>query len=151
MANKFACALIACVGILGTVSVYAQNSLEGIWQSIDDKSGSPKAILEIKKDSKGLYNASIIEFTPRLGYSPKQICARCPAPYTNQPILGMKIVTKLRSLGKNQYGQGQVIDPLTGIVYRMEGKLSQNGNHFTIRGYTEKSNLARTQTWLRAE
>ena len=45
------------------------SDLTGIWQSIDDKTGSPKALIEITKAENGSFTGKIIKVTPRPGYS----------------------------------------------------------------------------------
>lgn len=69
--------------------------ITGTWKNIDDKTGSSKAILEIRQESNGSYTAKIVKVTPRPGYTPRETCVNCPAPYTNQPILGMDVLTGL--------------------------------------------------------
>lgn len=41
---------------------FAQD-LTGTWQQIDDKSGSPKAIIEIRKESNNTYTGKIVKIT----------------------------------------------------------------------------------------
>lgn len=70
-----------------TSTVYATD-ISGIWKQIDDKTGSSKAMIKITKDQNNIYTGTILKITPRSGYTPQPICVKCPAPYTNQPILG---------------------------------------------------------------
>lgn len=140
--------------ILGTlVSVLSCGSMAkditGIWKNIDDKTGSSKAVLEIRKESNGTYTGKVIKVTPRPGYTPKQLCVNCPAPYTNKPILGMDILRNLQESGENDFTGGRIIDPLTGKIYSMKAKLSPNGNRLLLRGYVGVSALGRSQTWIR--
>ncbi len=125
------------------------NDISGTWKNIDDKTGSSKAILEIRQESNGTYTAKIIKITPRPGYTPKETCVNCPAPYTNKPILGMDVVKGLKPDGGSNFTQGKIIDPLTGHVYSMKAKLSPNGKRLTLRGYVGVSALGRSQTWIR--
>ncbi len=43
------------------------SDISGTWRSIDDKTGSAKAILEIRETSNGVYTAKITKITPRPG------------------------------------------------------------------------------------
>ena len=132
-------------------NVLAQD-LAGTWQQIDDKTGSPKAIIEIRKEANDTYNGKIIKVTPRPGYTPQKLCNKCPAPYTNQPILGMDVLTGLKHVADtNNYEKGKVIDPLAGKIYDAKVKLSSNGKRLTLRGYMGISALGRSQTWLRVD
>ena len=134
-----------------TGTIYAQD-LTGTWQQIDDKTGSPKALIEIRQDSNGTYAGKIVKVTPRPGYTPQKTCNKSPAPYTNQPILGMDVLTGLKQVGDSvNYEKGRVIDPLTGKIYDAKVRLSSNGKRLTLRGYVGVSALGRSQTWIRQE
>ena len=132
-------------------SALAQD-LTGTWQQIDDKSGSPKAIIEISKESNGTYTGQIVKITPRPGYTPQKTCNNCPAPYTNQPTLGMDILKGLKHVeGTGNYERGRVIDPLAGKVYDAKMKLNASGKRLTLRAYMGVSALGRSQTWIRLD
>ncbi|OTG79036.1 signal peptidase [Acinetobacter sp. ANC 5054] len=141
----------AVLGALVTSSTLFAQDLTGTWQQIDDKTGSPKALIEIRKDAKDTYTGKIIKVTPRPGYTPKEKCVNCPAPYTNQPILGMDVFKGLKLEGENTYADGKIIDPLAGKIYSLKGKISANGKRLHLRGYLGISAIGRTQTWIRAE
>ena len=134
-----------------TGTIYAQD-LTGTWQQIDDKTGSPKALIEIRQDSNGTYAGKIVKVTPRPGYTPQKTCNKCPAPYTNQPILGMDVLTGLKQVGDSvNYEKGRVIDPLTGKIYDAKVRLSSNGKRLTLRGYVGASALGPPHTSIRQE
>jgi uncharacterized protein (DUF2147 family) len=143
--------LATFVGLFFSGNLLAQD-LSGTWQQIDDKTGSPKAIIEIRKEANNTYAGKIVKVTPRPGYTPQKSCNNCPTPYTNQPILGMDVLTGLKHVpDTNNYEKGRVIDPLAGKIYDAKVKLSANGKRLTLRGYVGISALGRSQTWLRAE
>ncbi len=48
------------IAALMTGTAYAQD-LTGIWQQIDDKTGSPKAIIEIRQNDNGTFPGKIIK------------------------------------------------------------------------------------------
>lgn len=121
----------------------------GTWKNIDDKTGTSKAILDIRQESNGTYTAKVIKITPRPGYTPKDTCINCPAPYTNKPILGMDILTGLKHHDGLNYTHGKIIDPLSGNIYSMKAKLSANGKRLSLRGYVGVSALGRSQTWIK--
>ena len=123
--------------------------ITGIWKNIDDKTGSSKAVLEVRKESNGTYTGKIIKVTPLPGYTPKETCVNCPAPYTNKPILGMDVLKNLKQTGEENYSGGKIIDPLSGKIYSMKAKLSANGNRLSLRGYVGVSALGRSQIWIR--
>ena len=109
--------------------------ITGMWQSIDDKTGAPKALVEIRKEANGTYAGKIVKITPRAGYTPKETCVDCPAPYTNKPILGLDVMTGLKQGEGLNYVNGRILDPNSGKVYSMKAKLSSNGKRLHLRGY----------------
>lgn len=140
------------VGLFSATSSSFAQDIVGTWQQIDDKSGSPKAIIQIRKESNNTYTGKITKITPRPGYTPRERCNNCPAPYTNQPILGMEIIKGLKYVeGTNNYEKGRVIDPLSGKFYDAKMKLSATGKRLSLRAYLGVSALGRNQTWLRIE
>lgn len=137
--------------VIANTAALAQD-ISGTWQQIDDKTGSPKAVIEIRKESNNTYTGKITKITPRPGYTPRERCNNCPAPYTNQPILGMEILKGLKQVeGTNNYEKGRVIDPLSGKFYDAKMKLSTTGKRLSLRAYLGVSALGRNQTWLRIE
>ena len=127
------------------------NDITGLWKNIDDKTGSSKAVLEIRQENNGTYTAKIVKVTPRPGYTPKEYCIDCPPPYTNNPILGLDILTGLKYDGDNNFVNAKVLDPLSGKMYSGKAKLSPNGKRLTLRGYVGISALGRSQTWIKNE
>ncbi|MBQ1494957.1 MAG: DUF2147 domain-containing protein [Acinetobacter sp.] len=125
------------------------NDITGIWQSIDDKTGAPKALIEIREEANGTYAGKIVKITPRAGYTPKETCVDCPAPYTNKPILGLDVMTGLKQGEGLNYVNGRILDPNTGKIYSMKAKLSSNGKRLHLRGYLGVSALGRNQIWIR--
>ncbi|ENX09407.1 DUF2147 domain-containing protein [Acinetobacter courvalinii] len=129
---------------------FAQD-ITGLWQSIDDKTGAPKGIVEIRQEANGTYTGKVVKITPRTGYVPKEICVDCPAPYTNKPIIGLDVLTGLKHSEGLNYTSGRILDPNTGKIYSMKAKLSANGKRLHLRGYLGISALGRNQIWIRTE
>ena len=137
--------------LLSAVSSFSfAEDIIGLWQTIDDKTGAPKALVEIRKEN-DTYVGKIVKVTPRAGYTPKETCVDCPPPYTNKPIIGMDVLTGLKSTDGLNYTSGRILDPNTGKVYNMKAKLSSNGKRLHLRGYLGISALGRNQIWIRAE
>lgn len=150
MMKKFKAGFLFLAAMIGS-SAFAQD-LSGTWQQIDDKTGSPKAVIEIRKEANQTYTGKIIKVTPRPGYTPRELCNKCPAPYTNQPILGMDILKGLQQVkDSNNYEKGRVIDPLAGRIYDAKIRLNSTGKRLTLRAYMGVSTLGRSQTWIRIQ
>ncbi|MGE8557307.1 MULTISPECIES: DUF2147 domain-containing protein [unclassified Acinetobacter] len=143
--------LATLASALFSAHVFAED-ISGTWQQIDDKTGSAKAIIKIDKEANNTYTGKIIKITPRPGYTPRETCNKCPAPYTNDPILGMEIIKGLKHVaGTNNYEKGRVIDPLAGKVYDAKVRLNATGKRLTLRAYMGVSTLGRSQTWIRLD
>ena len=138
----------AFASLMFSGSLFAAD-LTGTWQSIDDKTGSPKALIEITKAENGTFTGKIVKVPPRAGYTPKTICVDCPAPYTNKPLVGLEIIKGLQHVDNNNYANGRILDPLAGKMYSLKGRLAANGKRLTLRGYVGISAIGRTQTWIR--
>ena len=138
-------------GLLSANSAVFSQDLTGTWQQIDDKTGSPKALIDIRKEQNGTFTGKITKITPRPGYTPREKCVDCPSPYTNQPILGLDVFKNLKSDGENVYSGGKILDPLSGKIYNLKGKQSANGKRLLLRGYIGISAIGRTQTWIRQD
>lgn len=136
--------------ILFSLSHFAfAQDITGIWQSVDDLTGAPKGQVEITQEANGTFTGKIIKITPRTGYTPKEFCTGCPAPYTNKPIVGLNVITKLKHKRDLTYTGGRILDPNTGRVYSLAAKLSSNGQRLHLRGYVGVSVLGRSQIWIR--
>ncbi|OBX28882.1 DUF2147 domain-containing protein, partial [Acinetobacter gandensis] len=98
------------------------------------------------------FTGKIIKITPRPGYTPQRTCNKCPAPYTNQPILGMEIIRGLKQVDNSKnYAKGRIIDPLSGKIYDAKIRLNGTGKRLTIRASIGVSVLGRNQTWIRID
>ena len=140
----------AIVIALAASSTFAQD-ITGTWRYIDDKTGEPKGLVKIEKQSNGTYAGTVLKLTPRAGYTPKEFCTHCPPPYTNKPIVGMQVITGLKSEDHINYSNGKIIDPVSGKIYSLKGKISANSKKLFLRGYFGVSAVGRSQTWLRVE
>ena len=143
--------LITFFVLFGLGQLTFAQDITGIWQSIDDLTGAPKVQVEITQEADGTYTGRITKITPRTGYTPKEFCTGCPAPYTNKPIIGLDVVTGLKSTDGLNYTSGRILDPNTGKLYSLKAKLSSNGKRLHLRGYLGISALGRNQIWIRAE
>ncbi|MEG1709848.1 MAG: DUF2147 domain-containing protein [Acinetobacter sp.] len=140
---------IICIALFSS-STMAEN-IVGTWRYIDDKTGEAKGLVKIEQQANGTYAGTALKATPRAGYIPKEFCTNCPAPYTNKPIIGMQVISGLKTEDQINYTNGKIIDPVSGKVYRLKGRISTNGKKLFLRGYMGVSAVGRNQTWLRVE
>lgn len=129
----------------------ADQNLVGLWRTIDDKTGFAKGIVRITQEADGSYSGTIVKVIPRPNYMPKELCQNCPAPYTNQPILGLTVLKGLKpdANRENVYTDAHILDPLSGHIYKAKAKISSDGRRLSMRGYVGVSVLGRSQSWFR--
>ena len=116
----------------------------GRWKTIDDKTGKPKAIVQVYWENGKLYGK--IEAT--LDPNAKKICDKCKDARKDQPIVGMVIMRGLVLHGE-EYSGGDILDPDNGSVYRCKLRVEEHGSQLSVRGFIGFSLLGRSQTWTR--
>lgn len=131
-------------------TVFAQdNSPIGLWKSIDDQTGKPKALIRIN-DMHGELKGKIEKLYREPGEEQNPKCIKCEGVLKDQPIIGMTILFGMKQDG-NEYVDGQIIDPANGKVYKSKMSLVEEGKKLHVRGYIGVPLLGRTQTWIREE
>ncbi len=123
----------------------------GTWKTIDDKTGFAKSIIRIEKNADGTYGGTVVKILSHPGYTPEVYCVDCPAPFTHKPIEGLNILWGLKpdSSEAGLYDGGQILDPLSGHMYKAKMTLAADGNTLNVRGYIGFSLLGRSQVWHR--
>ena len=117
----------------------------GLWKTVDDKTGMPRALVRIYVQD-GKYFAKIEQsFTPG---AENRVCSVCTDERKNQPIIGLLIIRNV-TLHDGEYGGGDILDPDSGSVYRCKFHLEQGGTVLVVRGFIGFSLLGRSQTWQR--
>lgn len=138
--------LTLTAGALLSTSVFAA-SLDGTqWQTIDDKTGEKKAIIQLYENN-GRVSGKIIKVLDR--EKAKAVCTKCPGSLKNQPIEGLRILTGLKADGNNRWRDGKLVDPESGKVYSGKLTLSDDGQSLDLRGYVGTPLFGRSQTWQR--
>lgn len=68
-------------------------------------------------------------------------------------MIGLNILSNfiINSKVKNEYINGQILDPASGNIYKGKITMSSNGKKIILRGYIGISLLGRSQTWIRAD
>jgi uncharacterized protein (DUF2147 family) len=116
-----------------------------LWQTIDDETGQPKALVRIR-DEAGVLTGRIEKlFNPS---RPDPVCEQCSDERKGQPIEGMTILTGLKRTEDGWEG-GEILDPNKGKVYRAKARLVDGGSRLEVRGFVGVSLFGRTQTWIR--
>lgn len=140
--------LCCCVSI-STLS-YA-NDLTGLWKTVDDKTGYSRADVEISKNADGSYSGKIITIRPLPDKPLEPLCLNCKGNLKNKPFVGLQIISGFRQNpdNPNEYLNGNVLDPLSGKIYKGKAKVNAKNTRLSMRGYIGVSMLGRSVTWIR--
>lgn len=134
------------VGLVCTSAVLAQMTPEGLWRSIDDKSGLPKAEIRITANAGVL--SGVVE--KALMASNEPLCNECTDDRKDKPKLGMEIIRGAKKVeGKDVWEDGKILDPDNGKNYTLRMEPQEGGKKLQIRGYIGP--FYRTQIWLRVQ
>ncbi|MGF6723012.1 uncharacterized protein (DUF2147 family) [Paraburkholderia sp. GAS41] len=143
-------AALAGVLLASAVTAMAQtDSPVGTWQTIDDHTGQPKALVQITQDGNGALDGKVIK---GLGPNdqPDRRCTACTDARKDQLILGMTIISDMKKDDEGWDG-GQILDPENGKLYKCKMHLEEGGQKLVVRGYIGVSLLGRSQTWIRQQ
>ena len=133
-------------GALLSTSVFAV-SLNGTqWQTIDDKTGEKKAVIQLT-ESGGKVSGKIIKVLNK--EKADALCTKCPGSLKNKPVEGLQILSGLKADGNNQWSDGKLVDPESGKTYSGKLTLSDNGQSLKLRGFVGTPVFGRSQTWQR--
>src|SRR5262249_15992830 len=118
----------------------------GLWRTIDDATGKPKALVRITERDGTFFGRIEQIFDP----DPKWdgLCSRCRDERKDQPVIGMTILRNLREEG-GQFSGGDILDPERGQVYRCRVRLIDGGQRLEVRGFIGITLFGRTQIWAR--
>jgi uncharacterized protein (DUF2147 family) len=127
-------------------SAFAQATPIGLWHSVDDKTGQPKAEIRITENA-GVLNGSIVKLL-RKGANPDEKCTECKEERKDQPMVGLEIIRGARKApDKEVWEGGKILDPENGREYSLRLTPVDGGKKLDVRG--SFGPFGRTQTWLR--
>ncbi len=121
----------------------------GEWQTIDDNTHQPKALVQISQGDDGALSGKVVKgLDPN--EKPGKLCTACTDERKDKPILGMTIIKGMKQDGEKWDG-GNILDPENGKVYKCNMHLEDGGRKLVVRGYIGVSLLGRSQTWIRQD
>ncbi|WP_233863567.1 DUF2147 domain-containing protein [Paraburkholderia adhaesiva] len=134
----------------GAIAAHAQTTTPvGVWHTIDDQTGKPKAVVQISDDGNGQLSGKVVNgLDPNA--KPDRKCTACTDERKDQPIIGMTIIDGMQKTGDG-WDNGHILDPENGKVYRCKMHLEDGGKKLVVRGYLGISLLGRSQTWTREQ
>ena len=122
--------------------VYAEDSILGVWKTIDDDGKTAKSYVQIFERDGAVFG----KIVKLLQKPPDQLCDKCKGDKKDKPVLGMEIITGMTQKG-SAYSGGQILDPENGKTYNC--KIWREGDTLKVRGYV--AFFFRTQTWQLVE
>lgn len=140
--------LIAAV--LAMPAAWAQTaSPVGVWKTIDDETGKPKALVRITEEQ-GVLTGKIEKLFRPADQDQNPKCTKCEGARKDQPLIGLTILSGLKQDG-DEYTGGEILDPAKGKTYKSKASLKDNGSKLEVRGYIGAPMFGRTQTWVREQ
>lgn len=145
--------LFALSNVIYSGNINAQNSPVGYWQSLDDVTGQPKAVIRIQKLPNQTLIGHVFKIYPGPGNDQNALCTACDGKKHNQRILGMQIIEDLKQSKENmnEWSNGRILDPSNGKIYNCKIQLMGNSKKLQVRGYLGLPLFGRSQTWIRLE
>jgi uncharacterized protein (DUF2147 family) len=139
----------ALIGLFVAPFCHADESPAGLWKSIDDKTGKPKALIRITETS-GELNGKIEKLFLDDAEEKNPKCDKCSGSNKDQAIIGMTILFGLKKDG-DEYNGGKILDPANGKLYSSKLSVIDHNKKLNVRGYIGVPFMGRTQTWLREQ
>jgi uncharacterized protein (DUF2147 family) len=125
----------------------AQMSPVGLWQSMDDASGKPRAEIRIIEKSNILTGVIERNLLP----NPTEailICGLCSDDRKDKPLIGLEIIRHTKpSAEALVWDGGEILDPDKGKTFKLRLELLDNGKKLQVRG--QIGPFFRNQTWIR--
>ena len=143
--------LLATLCVTLPAWTFAQETPVGLWKTIDDTSGKPRALVRITE-----INGTLQGRIEKLFLDPDEPqnskCVACTDARKDQPIVGLTIVSGLRKeTDAPVWSGGEILDPKNGKIYKSKATLIDGGKKLDVRGYIGIALIGRTQTWVREQ
>ena len=136
--------MTALLLLAATTAAFAQSTPVGLWRSIDDKTGEPKAEIRIVEGASGLSGKIERAIKP----SDQPLCTECSDDRKDKPKVGMEIIRgSKKAEGKDVWEGGKILDPENGREYSLRLTPVEGGKKLDVRG--SFGPFGRTQTWIR--
>lgn len=143
-------ALLLALPLLAAQLAWAEDATPvGLWRTIDDETGKPKALVRISETA-GELSGRIEKLFRQPDQDQNPRCDHCSDSRHNQPLVGMVILNGMKRDGEEWVG-GQILDPASGKIYKSRLKLAEQGRKLDVRGYIGIPALGRSQIWLREQ
>lgn len=138
---------VASAVVLPVAAQSANATPAGLWRSIDDSTGQPKAEIRITATAAGVLSG-VVEKS--LIKTAELNCTLCTDDRKDKPKVGMEIIRGAsKAEGKEIWEGGKILDPDNGKNYTLRLMPIEGGSKLDVRGYLGP--FWRTQTWIRIQ
>ena len=144
----FTCKRLASALLLVSTASWAQAQMTplGKWNTIDDNTGQPTAVVEIS-EANGVLTGKVTQGL-RKNADPNEVCSLCTDDRKGQRKIGMEIIRGAKKAeGKDLWEGGKILDPDNGKEYTLRLTPIEDGKKLQVRGYI--AFFYRTQIWVR--
>ncbi len=126
------------------------NSPIGYWKTVDDKTGKARSIVKIF-ELNGELRGRIEKLLDLPSGAKVPSCEKCPGDKKGKPVLGLEFLWGFKRDGAS-WGEGAVLDPEEGKVYKANLELLDGGKRLKLFGFVRVLfKIGRSQTWTRVE
>ncbi|GBR51922.1 hypothetical protein AA106555_0732 [Neokomagataea thailandica NBRC 106555] len=138
-----ALALVSCALLHPVAYAADDNSPVGYWESFDDRTHTPKAIIQIFTNPDSSLSGKIVKKLVETG---GDTCGHCTGALHNAPFKGLVILSGMKPVD-NAWEGGSIMDPASGKVYHCRMKVARD--QLEVRGFIGVSLFGRSQIWKR--
>ncbi len=136
--------LIVSMTMMLSTGLLAQESVVGVWKTIDDETGEAKSHVRVYQKEGKLYG----EIVKLLRVEQDTPCTACKGKLKGKPLKGLQVIWDLEKEGERWKG-GKILDPESGNIYGSVIWLADNDpDQLRVRG-VHWTGFYRTQTWER--
>ncbi len=133
--------------LLSFATVGYGQTVFGKWKTIDDRTGNPKAIIDIYEKDGKMYG-KVIKIVEK--GKENSLCTKCDGDLKDKPVVGMRIIDAAEHKGDGVYKGDTLFDPEQAMTFRCKIWLDpENSDQLKVRGYL--AFIYRTQTWVRVD
>jgi uncharacterized protein (DUF2147 family) len=120
----------------------------GLWQAVDSDTKEPTGWFLIA-DHNGVFDGIIAKMFLKPGEDPNTICDKCKDDRKDHTWLGLEIIRGMKPEGDDKFGDGTILDPRDGKIYKATMKVTPDGQTLVVRGYLGFELLGKNQYWTR--
>ena len=137
-------AMVALFSVLAVVPAFAQNSVVGLWKSVEDE----KTTLIRVYEQDGKVMGKIEKVLKNNVEDTQARCTKCKDENKDKPMAGLQLIWDMEKDG-NRWSGGKLLDPDSGRVVNCRLETDEGGKVLKVRGSV--AFLSKTQSWSRLE